>query len=124
MFAHIAGRDLTLARQDGLIFWLGQTVTRIPASAFVLDENASVEQNCNIPQRRVPGTLGELGIFGRGEFSFKAIQQSVDHLALSFIYWRLAVDSFPSFCFSQNAGQTIFRPRNSPSKTTQEPFQP
>ena len=35
----------------------------IPATASVLNENASFEQNSNIPQRRIGGTFGKFGIF-------------------------------------------------------------
>jgi hypothetical protein len=64
---------------------LNQSVTGIPASTLVLDENAPIEQNFNIPQRRVPGTFSEFGIFRCRELAFKTIQQPVDYLALPFI---------------------------------------
>ena len=40
------------------------------------------------------------------------------------VVYRLLVDSFPDFRFSQNTGEFRLRSRNSPSETRQEPFQP
>jgi hypothetical protein len=56
------GSNSVLAGLGGLVFRLNQTVARVPASAVLLNENAPLKQDSYIPQRRVAGTLGELGI--------------------------------------------------------------
>lgn len=98
-------------------------VAGAPPAFRVADKETALDEQQNVTESGVLGTLGELRIFRCRELPREAIKETVEHKTLPVVD-RHADDRVPEARLGKDCGQSGVCAVDGAAQTAEEPFQP